>query len=211
MSEKIHIQLNAIGKQFYQRWIFRRISHDFSVAPHLALVGTNGSGKSTLLRIIAGQLAPTEGNVQVFRGSQRIPLDQLYRSISWAAPYIDAYEDLNLEELFSLYFQLKTCLLPSQEAVIRTLNLWEDRTKPLKFYSSGMLQRAKVGMALFTKSDVLLLDEPTANMDDANANRMLGLIDEYAAGRMLVLASNMTREFARFDHVIRLAGGKLPV
>ena len=148
--------------------------------------------------------------MQVFRGKNRIPLGGLYQFISWAAPYIDAYDDLNLEELFSIYFQLKTCLLDSTEDVIRELQLWEDRKKPLKYYSSGMLQRAKVGMALFTDSELLLLDEPTANMDDANASRILSLINEYSKERMLVLASNMSREFDRFDSIIRLAGGKLP-
>lgn len=203
---KLHLKFENVGKKFYQRWLFRGVSHDFAEKPHLALVGTNGSGKSTLMRIIAGQLNPSEGKVQAAWEGKPLPLAQLYRHLSWAGPYLDLYPELTFREQVALHFRLKACLLDSQEELIALLELEPHQDKPLQWYSSGMLQRAKVGLALFTRSHLLLLDEPTSNMDQHNANRILDLIARYTKNRLWVLASNLPREYERLDEAIYLSG-----
>lgn len=204
MTDGLHIQLQQVGKQFYRRWIFREITLDLAPKAKIALVGTNGSGKSTLLRIISGQLSPTEGQITFHRNHTRLSIGRVYQHLSWAGPQIEMYPDLSLEELLKLHFQLKSCLLAQPEEMIDLLHFRGHHQKPLKYFSSGMQQRAKVGLALFTQSDLLLLDEPTSNMDSENARQMLALIDRYSQNRTLVLASNMEREFVDFPKIIRL-------
>lgn len=191
----MRLSIEAVGKKFYQRWIFRGVSFDLQKGELLALTGSNGSGKSTLLRIIAGQLKPNEGHVQYFRQEQPLPGAEVYKHLSWSGPYIDLYPDLNLRELFSLHFRFKKCLLDDVAQAFDLLNLADHAHKPLRFYSSGMIQRCKVGLALFTDAPLLLLDEPTSNMDPQNAHNMLQLIHTYRQDRMTVLASNMEREY----------------
>ncbi|MEL6649872.1 MAG: ATP-binding cassette domain-containing protein [Bacteroidota bacterium] len=204
MPSKLHIRLEQVGKQFYRRWIFRDINLNLGEHPQTALVGTNGSGKSTLLRIIAGQLAPSEGQISFHAGEKKLPVARVYQHLSWAGPQVEMYPELTLEELIRLHFQLKTCLLPDPMELIDLLRFRGHHQKPLKFFSSGMQQRAKVGIALLSQSDLLLLDEPTSNMDEANASRMLELIDQYRQDRVFVLASNLPREHERLDHRIQL-------
>ena len=170
----------------------------------MALVGTNGSGKSTLMRIIAGQLNPSEGKVSCQYQGNFLPLERLYRHLSWSGPYIDLYPELNLKEQISLHFRLKECYLDDPHELIPLLNLTAHQDKPLQWYSSGMRQRVKVGLALFTQSDLLLLDEPTSNMDTANADRMMALIKEYTQDRLWVLASNLEREYQDFTSTVFL-------
>ncbi|MEZ4774962.1 MAG: ABC transporter ATP-binding protein [Bacteroidia bacterium] len=191
----LNIHLEGIGKKFYHRWIFRDISHDFSLQPHLALVGRNGSGKSTLLRIIAGQLTPSAGKVIYTKGKMRVPVEHVYRYLSWAGPFTDLYPDLTLEEHLKLHFSFQKCLLSSPQEMISLLKLDEHKDKMLRYYSSGMLQRVKVGLALFSESDILILDEPTSNMDPANAQWMLDMIAGNVGDRIYILASNMEREY----------------
>lgn len=200
----LHIQLNDIGKKFYHRWIFRGIHHDFSARPRLALVGRNGSGKSTLLRIIAGQLMPSAGQVIYTVGKRRVPVEQVYRYLSWAGPFTELYQDLTFREALHLHFRFKTCLIDQPESLIDILNLKDHADKNLRYYSSGMRQRVKVGLALFTRSDILMLDEPTSNMDPENATMILNLIEEYRQGRVYILASNMQREYQSFEDILRL-------
>ncbi len=204
LSALMQLSFSKLGKKFYHRWIFRNLDCLVSAPTKLVLVGSNGSGKSTLMRILAGQLSPTEGKLSYTLGGKRIPLDKIYRHISWTAPYLDIYPDLNFLEHLRLHFRFKTCLLESPEAVIDRLRLSPHKDKKLRYYSSGMLQRAKVGIALFTQSDILLLDEPTSNMDSQNAQRMLELIRTYSKGRLLILASNMDREYEGTEHLLRL-------
>jgi ABC-type multidrug transport system ATPase subunit len=200
----LHIQLEGVGKKFYQRWLFRDIDHDFGAMPHLALVGPNGSGKSTLLRIIAGQLAASEGRVRCTYRTLPLSLSQLYAHLSWSGPYIEPYPELTLREHLDLHFRFRRCLLPDHRDLIDLLDLQAHRDKPLLRYSSGMLQRVKVGTALFTQANLLLLDEPTSNMDPGNAARMLSLIKAYTQDRLFVLASNLDREYEPFERIIRL-------
>lgn len=195
MGASVHILMEEVGKRFYQRWLFRSMSHDFSAHPHLALVGPNGSGKSTLMRIIAGQMIPTEGKVRYRINGEIVPTNQWYQSLSWSGPYVALYPDLTLREHLNLHFRFKDCLLPDQEALIEILRLKAHVDKPLRVYSSGMLQRVKVGTALFTDTPVLMLDEPTSNMDQENADYMLGLIQQYLGARIFILASNLAREY----------------
>ena len=202
MSFSLHI--SDIGKRYYNRWLFRELSFRLEEGNKLALIGTNGSGKSTLLRIIAGQLSPTEGKVEYFNGEKRLVYSQFYQQLSWAAPSIDLYDELTLREHINWHFKLKASSLDDPMKLVDILNLRNDQDKKLRLYSSGMLQRVKVGLALFTQSKLLLLDEPTSNMDTANAERMLSLIEEQRAGRMLILASNLEREYGDFEQKIRL-------
>lgn len=204
MRKEVHIKLEDLGKKYYNRWLFKGLDLKLLPGDRLALTGPNGSGKSTLLRILAGQLSPSQGKLFFYRGKAKLNPEIMYRYISWAGPFTALYPDLSLREHLQLHFDFKQCLLPDCEAVIKTLRLEEDANKKLQYYSSGMLQRAKVGMALFAKSEILLLDEPTSNMDSQNAALMLGLIEEYVGERTYILASNLQREFAGFYQVLGL-------
>ncbi|MCI4670137.1 MAG: ATP-binding cassette domain-containing protein [Bacteroidia bacterium] len=207
MAEQVDLRLDNIGKKFYNRWLFRKIEHHLSFPSSLVLKGSNGSGKSTLLRIISGQMNPSEGKVSLKVGEKQIPADKFYQYISWAGPYLEVYKDLNIDELFNLHFSLKSCLFNDLEELVSILNLKPHRNKKLQYFSSGMLQRAVVGMALFSDTPVLLLDEPTSFMDEKNASMMLEHIDNYSSNRIFVLASNMSREFEKYADIIDLGGG----
>ena len=156
------------------------------------------------MRIIAGQLNPSKGKVYFTVAGKKLSPDAIYRHLSWSGPYVDLYHDLTITEHLKLHFQFRTCLLADPLELLEVLDLKAHRDKKLRFFSSGMLQRAKVGVALFTQGDLLLLDEPTSNMDTDNAQRILSLIDQHLGGRTYILASNMKREFEDMDHVLNL-------
>lgn len=202
------LEARQAGKRFYQRWLFRNLSVRVAAGEMLAITGTNGSGKSTLLRMLAGQLSPSEGDVFYSLDGKRVSSEAMYRHLSWSGPQIEPYGDLTLEEHLKLHFRLRKPLAAlgprPVDAVIELLALGEHARKPLQVYSSGMLQRVRVGTALFTASALLLLDEPTSNMDTANADRMLGLIETWRGDRAYLLASNLEREFAGFTEVLKL-------
>lgn len=109
--------------------------------------------------------------------------------------YISLYPELNLQEHFEMHFRFKTSLLRDAQEFAETLHLREHIHKPLRSYSSGMLQRVKLGLALSSQSDVLFWNEPTANMDAQNTLFALELIQKYLGNRIYVLASNILQEY----------------
>ena len=194
MRHSFSIEIDKVGKKFYQQWLYRDLSFSVQKGESLAILGNNGSGKTTLLRILAGQLSCSEGRVFYLKAEKKVPYESMYQHISWAGPHTALYPDLTLTEHLSLHFSFKKSLLPIPD-IIEKLHLSQDAHKKLRFYSSGMLQRAKIGIALFSESDILILDEPTANMDEANAAYMLQLIAEHKGDRIYLLASNLEREY----------------
>ncbi|MEM7655055.1 MAG: ATP-binding cassette domain-containing protein [Bacteroidota bacterium] len=204
MLTSLHIQATDVGKKFYGRWLFRNISHDSAEAHRLALIGKNGSGKSTLMRILAGQMSPSEGKLAYLLNGTSLPANQWYQLISWSGPQIDLYPDLTLSEHIRLHFRFRDCLLPASQELIELLRLRPHANKSLRYYSSGMLQRVQVGLALFTQSHVLMLDEPTSHMDEENARLMLELVETYLGDRLFILASNLEREYQSIPSRIHL-------
>lgn len=198
-SSPARLRVNQVSQKFMRSWIFRDLSFEIGTGERLLLTGPNGSGKSTLIRIIAGQLSPSKGSVSLEIKGKNIPAEEFYRHICWTGPYFDLYPELTLEEAIQLHFQFKTCILPNPKRIIEELNLKPHARKALKNYSSGMLQRVKVGLTLFTQGTLLLLDEAGSNLDPENANYIFSKIDEFQNDRMLIFASNTPSEYNRFE------------
>ncbi len=203
MSQSVTLSIDKVGKQFYRNWLFRHLNLKISEGESLAVIGHNGSGKSTLLRIIASQMVPTEGKVTLRIGGTPVPANQMYQHLSWSAPYIGLFPELTLREQFRLQGRFRTMMLPESE-FLSVLSLSNEADKPLRFYSSGMLQRAKAGLAIFAQGQLLLLDEPTSNMDEGNAGLIQDLLETYQRNRILILASNLEREFGKITRQIHL-------
>lgn len=195
------LHLHNTGKRFHDRWLFRNLETKLHAGESLALIGANGSGKSTLMRILAGQMLASEGKCHYYMDDKKIPHAQMYQHVSWTGPQLQLYPDLSLWEHLALHFRARRCLLGSLNEVIEVLKLSADADKALRFYSSGMYQRVKLGLALFSQSDLLLLDEPTANMDEQNAAYALDLIREFRGNRVFVLASNLEREYGQMPQL----------
>jgi ABC-type multidrug transport system ATPase subunit len=195
----------SLGKKFHRTWIFRDLSFTLRSGEQLLLTGPNGSGKSTLLRILAGRDSASTGTVTLFHEDKVVPRENMYRHLAWAGPWMDLYGDLSLEEQVKLHFSLRKNLLPGgASAVIAEMGLTAHKDKPLRVFSSGMLHRVKVGLALFSDSTLLLLDEATANLDPENSEIIFDLIARYQQERMLIFATNSAEEFSRFSQRIHL-------
>lgn len=202
----MHIRASGLGRRFHYQWVFRGLNLDVPPGSRVCIIGPNGGGKSTLLRMLAGQLTPTEGELNWSRAGKPLGPEKLYQHISWTSPGIEVYPELTLEAFYKMHFGLKTNRLAGGiEAAIEAINLKPHRRKELRHFSSGMLQRAKLGLALFSESDVVLLDEPTSFMDEQNVAFALQLIEQHLGNRTLLLASNLPREMGLAEQQIEVA------
>lgn len=188
------VKLDQIFKQFDRRTIIGNFTYTFE-SPHIyALFGHNGVGKSTLLQIIAGIYTPNKGHVSYIHDQKNIATDSIYQHISIAAPYLELIEEYTLPELLQFHFGLKPIISSASINDISTL-LPYGESKQIKHYSSGMKQRLKLVLALFTQSDLLLLDEPTANFDEQGISWYKNLLQQYRNNRLTIIASAQ-----RYDH-----------
>ena len=200
----MRIDLKDAGRRFNQEWIFRNFTYSFHSAGKYAILGPNGSGKSTLLSVVLGTLAPSEGTISYADGND-IAVEQIYRHISFAAPYLDLVEEFTLQETIDFHFKFKQ-FHPDIDAVqlMDLLGLAKSQDKALKYFSSGMKQRTKLALACCTNSPLLFLDEPTSNLDKQGMIWYHELIEKFSAGRIVLVGSNQENEYSFCDHLIQV-------
>lgn len=198
------LKAHDISKRFNYEWIFRNVQHTFTADTATAVIGPNGSGKSTLLRILAGQLTPTSGQL-TYTIQENIPIETVYRHVNYAAPYLDVLEDLTLDEMFRFHAGFKAWADPAgHDGVVERSGLKDHRHKQIRQFSSGMRQRVKLVLAVCSVSELLILDEPTTNLDVKGVDWYLNLIRDYQQHRIIIIGSNQEKEYGFCQHVLNI-------
>jgi len=204
----MRITLTDAGKRFNRDWIFRHLDHEFSPGHSYAITGSNGSGKSTLLQAIAGAIDLSEGRIGYEMngaGALSMPPDQVYRHLSLAAPYLEVIEEMTVTEFLTFHQGFKPFLPDlSVKDIIRQVGLEVAADKQIRYYSSGMKQRVRLAQALFSDSSLLLLDEPTTNLDADGISLYRRLAQQYGSGRIVIVSSNDQQEYDFCEGIINI-------
>jgi ABC-type multidrug transport system ATPase subunit len=191
------IQVKNAGKRFQYEWIFRNLNLSFHTGDSIAITGGNGSGKSTFIKCLAGQQPLSEGEVNYFFDKQAILEAEQFMHIAFSAPYLELPEEFTLTEFLSFHFKFKPLADGfTIKDVIDILYLEKSSDKPIFNFSSGMKQRLKLGICFLSKSPLLILDEPTSNLDEQGVAWYHGLVKTYGKEKSLIIGSNDQREFS---------------
>lgn len=195
------ISLIDAGKRFNKDWIFQSLNVEFEQGQHYALIGNNGSGKSTLLQILSGYTTLSKGTIEWNNADSQTAYDQ----ISIAAPYLELVEELTTIEHFKFHATFKSLVdtLSIQE-MIQLIGLENATHKQIRYFSSGMKQRLKLALAIFSTSPILLLDEPCSNLDKEGYALYKELIQKYAMHKLIIVGSNDPEEYAFCTQQINL-------
>jgi ABC-type multidrug transport system ATPase subunit len=231
----LNISLQNTGKRFNREWIFRHFNCDFIQGKTYAITGPNGSGKSTLLQIIAGATIHSEGEISWQKavslgpwatdGRQEVTKKEqqttnkretrnekqtnelAYQQISIAAPYLDLIEEMTAKEFLQFHTSFKKLVKPFSE-ILATVGLEKAANKQIRYYSSGMKQRLKLAQAFFSETSVLLLDEPTTNLDDVGIAIYKKMWQENTYNRLVIVSSNDKVEYENCGSVISISDYK---
>ena len=197
------ITAEQTGKKYRREWIFRRVDLRLAAGTSYTFVGPNGSGKSTLLQLLAGSLPATEGILTYSLNGRTIDPDDWFRQVSMAAPYLELVEELTLAELLTFhqtFKPFKTGFTP--DSIADRLLLGHARHKQIKYFSSGMKQRVKLGLAFFSDVPVIILDEPTANLDRQGAAWYQEQVRLLSPAQLLLIGSNQPEEYDFCENVL---------
>jgi ABC-type multidrug transport system ATPase subunit len=191
------IRLENAAKRYRMEWVFRRVDFTFEAGGRYAILGPNGSGKSTLLKVISGFLTPSRGKALHLRDGKPVAGEEIYRSVSLAAPYVELIEEFTLEEAVRFHQRFKP-FAPgiTTQGLLDLLPYGAQKHKQIRNFSSGMKQRLKLALAFCSDTPVVLLDEPGTNLDSQGQEWYLGLVERFGAGRLIIVASNMEADLA---------------
>jgi ABC-type multidrug transport system ATPase subunit len=201
----MQIHLSHIGKRYNREWIFRNLDYCFQSNEKYAIIGANGSGKSTLLQIIGGALMHSEGNINFTNTNDNnlFQPENVYRHIAFSAPYLELLEELTAKELLDFNSKFKKMIL-EPDAIFNAVGLQKAQHKQIRYYSSGMKQRLKLALAFFSDTSVLLLDEPTSNLDETGIDVYQQLINSYTQNRTVIVCSNEKKEYAFCKQLLQI-------
>lgn len=192
----MRITLENVSKRYRYQWVIRNANIAFEPNTITGLQGPNGSGKSTLMKIISGFLSPTSGRVSYFVNEQAVIPSEVYKAVSFAAPYTELIREFSMKEQFDFHFTFKKQLTPGgYKDFVEFLNLQVEADKIIDSYSSGMNQRLQLALALWSDNPVLLLDEPTAYLDEVARDWFYKNLLEKSKGRTIIIASNDKKDF----------------
>lgn len=214
------ISLDRAGVRIGGHWLVRNVSMQVSPNRITALVGPNGSGKSTVLRLLAGLWRPSEGQVSV-DGSDMASLGRrsLARRVAFVPqnPRIDLPFTVRHIVAMGRHPHLGRFESPGKrdleavEAALDRVDVQRLAGRPVNELSGGEFQRVIIARSLATEADVILLDEPTSNLDLDHSLETLELLRRLATdGKGVAVALHDLNAVARWaDHAALLDRGRL--
>ncbi|MGE0583042.1 MAG: ABC transporter ATP-binding protein [Steroidobacteraceae bacterium] len=227
MTEAEHevvLEARALRREFrqgpVQLEVLRGVELTIRAGERLAIIGSSGSGKTTLLQLIGGLDQPTAGGVRI-EGRDILAVGERERGELRNRAIGFVYQFHHLLPEFSALENVAMPLLVRRErvavarerarALLERVGLGARLAHRPHQLSGGERQRAAVARALVTDPRVVLADEPTGNLDGANAEQVFQLMLELnrERGTSLVVVTHDPRLAARMDRVLTLVGGEL--
>ena len=209
------IELKAVSK------IFKSGESDFFALNDISIKipknritiisGPSGSGKSTLLSIIGLLQTPSDGDVWINNGK----ID--FKNTSYLRNYINqnisyVFQEFNLIDDFSVIDNLLMVCdnLKIVNDILSVIGLLTKKQTPTKLLSGGEKQRLAIGRAIAKSGDIILLDEPTGNLDEENSQMIFDLLKQFSSSKtIIVVTHNMKLASNYADFVILLKSGRV--
>lgn len=211
MSEMIVV--SNISKRFGGLTAVDNLSFRVQAGEAVALWGANGAGKTTAVRCLLG-LLPFEGQVTIGGISVQKQGKAARRLLGFVPQELNFHDDMSVAETLMFYARLKKVPAGYDFApLLERLQLLPHLHKPVHDLSGGLKQRLALALALLADPPILVLDEPTANLDiRAREDFLLLLHDLKVSGKTLVFSSHRLEEVtALADRVLLMEAGRLIV
>jgi heme exporter protein A len=204
---RISISADGVAKDFNRRPIFQDISFSLSLPSSLAITGRNGAGKSTLSKIISGLLSTTRGTITYSLDDKKVDIEDFKHHIGFVSPYLNFYDEFSALENLRFLSRIRATFehqIELEKELLSRVGLWNRRDDLVGTFSSGMKQRLKYAFALLHKPGVLILDEPTSNLDEEGAEIVKSIALNLKTNGILIVSTNDREEATWCDQEIQV-------
>ena len=202
------IELRELSRAYGERVALAGVSLTLPPGATLAVFGANGAGKTTLLRILATLLSPHAGTVRVL--GRELPGEgwAVRGRIGLLAHEPLLYRELSGCENLRFHARLHGVEPGRVDALLETVGMARRADEPLRMLSRGMAQRVAICRAVLHGPELLLLDEPLANLDPGAAGAVEPLIGASSGAARVVISHDVEHGLAEADLVLGLRGGR---
>lgn len=205
------VEASALGKRYGATWALQDCSFALPTGRVVGLVGPNGAGKTTLLHLAMGLLAPTVGDIRIYGHSPRREVHDVLRRVGFVAQNRPLYRHFTVAQLLEYGKRLNT-RWDDERARERLRQYAIPLNRKAGKLSGGQQAQVSLALALAKRPDLLLLDEPMANLDPLARQEFLRTMLDAAAddGMTVVFSSHIVSELGRFcDYLMLITEGRL--
>ncbi len=202
------VALRELGRAYGDRVALAGVSLELPRGATLAVFGANGAGKTTLLRVLATLLRPHRGDASVL--GRALPDEgwAVRGRIGLLAHDPLLYRDLTARENLEVHARLHDVAPARVPVLLDAVGMARRADDPVRSLSRGMAQRIAICRALLHEPELLLLDEPLANLDPGAASRVEPLIGRSAGVARVLISHDVELGLAEADLVLGLRGGR---
>jgi ABC-type multidrug transport system ATPase subunit len=203
----VNINLEQIGMRYGRHIALQDVSLTLEEGV-VGLLGPNGAGKSTLMKILATQLQPSRGRVQI--GGWTLPADQhqVRCHLGYLPQEFGLPGNLSGREYLHYAAAMKGLAADEADRLLSEVGLQEAGGRRVRGYSGGMKQRLGVAQALLGEPDLLIVDEPTAGLDPEQRTHLRTLLARRRDGRLTLLSTHVVTDLEQVaDRVVVLHQG----
>jgi Cu-processing system ATP-binding protein len=174
------------------------------------LAGPNGAGKTTLIKVLLGLVRPDFGTFAA--DGEPVAIDNEWKRRIGYLPEAVAFSDnLNGQQVLRFFAQARGVGKDRRDAVLEQVGLAHARKRAVRGYSRGMRQRLGLAIAILAQPELLILDEPTAGLDQEGLSVLWSVLEEWQnAGRLVLLSSHdLALTERRVDDLCVLRAGRV--
>lgn len=208
------IELNNLVKKFGNFTAVDNVSLKLEPGKVYGIVGPNGAGKSTIMAMIMGSLFPTSGSGTVYGHDLATP--EALRVLGYSPEFTSFYQDMSCAEY--LWYMGMLGGMSSEDSLARThellkkFDLMDHAERKVAKFSTGMKKKVSLAQAMIHRPKILLLDEPTANLDPTSRQEILDTVRKLVEEEHLtvLISSHVLTELETvIGHVLMINHGKL--
>jgi heme exporter protein A len=205
------IELEDVGRAYGERTALAGVTLTLEPGRTLAVFGANGAGKTTLLRILATLLRPHAGRARVL--GRDLPADgwAVRGRIGLLAHDPLLYRELSARENLRFHARLHGVAEARVDALLDQVGLRARADEPVRTLSRGMAQRVAICRTALHEPELLLLDEPLANLDPGAAAAVAPLIGRAAGPARVVISHDVEHGLEEADVVLGLRAGRAEI
>jgi heme exporter protein A len=158
------------------------------------------------VKIISGLFEPSEGKISYSLNSLKINNEYIFKHLGFVSPYLNLYDEFTALENLKIFDKIRNSKNSDKKyrEVLSKTNLLERCNDYLRVYSSGMKQRLKYSLAILNHPVILILDEPTSNLDSEGMEMARNIMENQRKSGILILATNDCSDLKYCNYIIDL-------